>query len=50
MAQTATDDGGQVTTTFDGKDGHPVKVVINVSDEGAGGDDCWTVSDYAPGS
>ncbi|WP_433377947.1 DUF6174 domain-containing protein [Actinoplanes sp. CA-142083] len=50
MAQTATDDGGQVTTTFDAKDGHPVKVVINVSDEGATGDECWTVADYAPAS
>jgi len=51
MAQTATDDGGQVTTTYDGKDGHPVKVIINVSDGGAAGDnECWTVADYAPAS
>ena len=48
MAQTATDDGGQVTTTYDGTDGHPVKVVINVTDQGASGDDCWAVADYAP--
>jgi len=45
MAQTASDDGGQVTTTFDGKDGHPVKVVIDVSE----GPECFIVSDYAPG-
>ncbi|MCU7723386.1 hypothetical protein ODJ79_06655 [Actinoplanes sp. KI2] len=50
MAQTATDDGGQVTTTYDGTDGHPVKVIINVSDEGPSGDDCWSVTDYAPAS
>jgi hypothetical protein len=45
LAQTASDDGGQVTTTFDGKDGHPVKVVIDVSE----GPECFTVSDYTPG-
>jgi hypothetical protein len=50
MAQTATDDGGKVTTTFDGTDGHPVKVVINVSDEGPAGDECWSVADYAHAS
>jgi hypothetical protein len=48
MAQTATDDGGQVTATYDGTDGHPVKVVINVTGEGPSGDDCWAVADYAP--
>jgi hypothetical protein len=47
MAQTATDDGGQVTTVYDGTDGHPVKIVINVSDAGPSGDDCWSVADYA---
>ena len=47
MAQTATDDGAQVTATYDGTDGHPVKVIINVTDQGASGDDCWTVADYA---
>jgi hypothetical protein len=50
MAQTATDDGGQVTTTYDGADGHPVKVIINVADQGASGDDCWAVADYRPSS
>jgi len=44
MAQTAIGDGGQVTTTYDGKDGHPVSVAINVGS----GDDCWAVADYAP--
>ena len=48
MAQTATDDGGEVTATYDTKDGHPVKVVINVSDEGPSGAECWAISDYAP--
>jgi hypothetical protein len=50
MAKTATDDGGQVTATYDGTDGHAVKVVINVSDEGPSGADCWSVADYAPAS
>jgi len=50
MAQTASDDGGQVTTTYDGTDGHPVKVTINVTDEGSSGDDCWAVADYSPSS
>ena len=45
MAQTAADDGGQVTRTFDGTDGHPVKVVIDVSE----GPECFSVSDYTPG-
>lgn len=49
MAQTASDDGGQVTTVT-GADGHPVKVTINVSEEGPAGAECWTVSDYAPAS
>jgi len=49
MAQTAADDGGEVTTVA-GTDGHPVKVTINVSDQGAAGAECWTVSDYAPAS
>ena len=47
MAQTATDDGGQVTREFDAADGHPVKVTINVSDT-PGEDECFAVSEYQP--
>ncbi len=47
MAQTAAEDGGEVTTVS-GPDGHPVKVVINVSEAGPSGAECWSVSDYAP--
>jgi hypothetical protein len=50
MARTAADDGGAVTTTYDTADGHPVKVVVNVSDTGPSGAECFAVSDYAPTS
>ena len=51
MAQTAADDGGAVTRSFDATDGHPVKVTINVSDDGAAGaTECFAIADYAPGS
>jgi hypothetical protein len=50
MARTAADDGGEASTTYDAKDGHPVSVTINVSDEGPSGAECFTVSDYAPAS
>jgi hypothetical protein len=51
LAQTATDDGAEVTRTFDAKDGHPVKVTINVSDDSAASaTECFAVADYAPGS
>jgi hypothetical protein len=46
MARTAGEDGGEVTTVA-GPDGQPVKVVINVSGQGPGGAECWSVSDYA---
>ena len=49
MAQTAKEDGGEVTTVSDGTDGHPVKVVVNVSDQGPSGAECWNVSDYKAG-
>ena len=42
MAQNATDDGAQVSTTYDNADGHPVKVSIDVGD----GPECWGVADY----
>ncbi|WP_433302946.1 hypothetical protein ACQP2F_10630 [Actinoplanes sp. CA-030573] len=48
MAQTAADDGGEVSTTYDARDGHPLKVVINVSDEGPSGAECFTVAGYQP--
>ncbi|GIF07259.1 hypothetical protein [Actinoplanes siamensis] len=48
MAQTAADDGGRVSTVHDTADGHPVRVVVNVSGA-ADGDECWIVSDYHVG-
>ena len=48
MAQTAADDGGEVTKSLDTTDGHPVQVSINVSDQGASGAECFGVSDYRP--
>ena len=49
MAQTAADDGGQVSRTFDAADGHPIKVTINVADDGAASaTECFAVADYAP--
>ncbi|MGX6606700.1 hypothetical protein ACWKSP_31930 [Micromonosporaceae bacterium Da 78-11] len=51
MAQTAADDGGKVTRVFDSKDGRPVKVTINVSDDGdPGATECFAISEYAPAS
>jgi hypothetical protein len=51
MAQTATDDGAEVSRAFDAKDGHPVKVTINSSDDGAASaTECFAVADYAPAS
>jgi hypothetical protein len=48
LVQTAADDGGEVTETFDATDGHPVKVSFNVSDNASAGDaECFTVSEYA---
>jgi hypothetical protein len=49
MAQTAADDGGQVSSTMDPKDGHPTVVSIDVSDDGSpDGKSCFTITDYAP--
>ena len=50
LAQTAADDGGEVTTKFDPADGHPVAVSFNVSDEGADAASCFLISDYRPGA
>ncbi|WP_246608080.1 hypothetical protein [Paractinoplanes toevensis] len=46
MAQTAADDGAQVTTSY-AADGRPVKVIINVEDDPSAAE-CFSVSDYAP--
>jgi hypothetical protein len=48
MAETASEDGGEVSTAYDTKDGHPVKVTINVSGDGPAGAECWNVADYSP--
>ena len=50
LAQTAADDGGEVITTFDAADGHPVTVSFSVSDENADAASCFKVSDYRPAS
>lgn len=47
MAETATEDGAEVSTEFDRADGHPVKVTINVAGTPDGAE-CWSVSDYKP--
>ena len=47
LAQTAADDGGEVSTTRDPADGHPTVVSFNVSDEGADGASCFLISEYA---
>ena len=49
MAETATEDGAEVSTEFDRADGHPVKVTINVADTPDGAE-CWSVGDYKPGA
>jgi thiamine biosynthesis lipoprotein ApbE len=49
MAQTAADDGGEVKTTVDPKDGHPASVSIDVSDDSTtDGRSCFTITNYAP--
>lgn len=50
LAQTAADDGGEVTTKFDATDGHPIAVSFNVSDEGADGASCFVITEYQPTS
>jgi hypothetical protein len=44
MAETAAEDGAEVTTTYDTKDGHPLKVAIDNGDA----PECFTVTDYRP--
>jgi hypothetical protein len=48
LAQTAADDGGEVTTKFDATDGHPIAVSFNVSGEGTDGASCFTITEYRP--
>ena len=48
LVQTAADDGGEITESFDATDGHPVKVTFNVAGGASpGGAECFTVSDHA---
>ncbi len=50
LVQTASDDGGETTRTFDAQDGHPLKVTINTSDTGAAAaTECFAVTDYKVG-
>ncbi len=51
LAQTASDDGGQMTLTSSADDGHPVEVSFDVS-EGATNEDntCFHVNAYTPTS
>ena len=50
LAQTAADDGGEVSTKYDATDGHPLAVSFNVSDQGADGSSCFTITEYKPAS
>ncbi|RZU53104.1 hypothetical protein EV385_4989 [Krasilnikovia cinnamomea] len=50
LAQTAADDGGAVTTTFDPADGHPTAVSFSVSGQQDADGSCFLVSEYAPAS
>mgnify|MGYP004501542841 CR=1 FL=1 len=51
LAQTASDDGGQMSVTSSADDGHPVEVSFDVS-EGATNEDntCFHVTAYTPAS
>jgi hypothetical protein len=50
LVQTASDDGGETTRTFDAQDGHPLKVTFNTSDTGAAAaTECFAVTDYKVG-
>ncbi|GAB1690608.1 hypothetical protein [Krasilnikovia sp. M28-CT-15] len=50
LAQTAADDGGAVSTTFDPVDGHPTAVSFSVSDQQDADGSCFLVTEYAPAS
>jgi len=45
LAQTAADDGGEMTTSVDPGDGHPVAISFDVS-EGAGTPTCFVITEY----
>ena len=49
IAQTTLDDGGAATTLVDPKDGHPVAITFNTS-ENAADATCFVISDYKPSS
>lgn len=46
LAQTAADDGGEMTTSADPGDGHPVAITFDVS-AGAGTPTCFVITEYA---
>ncbi|WP_067506367.1 DUF6174 domain-containing protein [Actinoplanes sp. TFC3] len=49
LAQTAADDGGQMTTSADPADGHPVRIAFDVSEDQSNEDNtCFVIADYAP--
>jgi hypothetical protein len=50
LAQTAADDGGEMTTSVDPTDGHPVAVSFDVSGGAQEGATCFLISDYTPAS
>jgi hypothetical protein len=50
LAQTAADDGGQMSTSVDPVDGHPVAVSFDVSEGAQEGQTCFLISEYTPGS
>jgi hypothetical protein len=45
LAQTAADDGGQMTKSIDPKDGHPTMITFDVS-EGAATPTCFVITEY----
>lgn len=47
LAQTAADDGGEMTTSVDPTDGHPVAVSFDVSGGAQEGATCFLISEYA---
>ena len=48
MAETASEDGAEVTAKYDPADGHPLEVTINADAEAVDGASCFTVTNYQP--
>jgi hypothetical protein len=46
LARTAAEDGGEMSTSADPADGHPVEIAFDVS-EGAGERACFVITEYA---